>query len=231
MLYKATQAASHSITLKILRWIFLTKLTSPCLFSFPLKDLGMCSQPLAVFSLFFWKILRMRTAGWKCSGNDLGSVQSCAPLPDWWQKGARWWRAEPSSHSIKWLHSMAVIKQPCFTLLWDQVHIAVFFSAQCKIWRKWAFFLLLLLLGLCRHHLNWPTTISLPLPSAFIQISSSITCDSYKWNLQLFCPLADFCSHRSRACLSFEASCLKSVFGCSFHFWTCSLVQGFIFFW
>lgn len=111
MLYKATQAASHSITFKILSWIFLTKLTSPCLFFSlsPLKDLGMCSQPLAVLSLFFWKILCMRIAGWKCSGNDLGSVQGCAPLLQCWQKGARWRRAEPLlvalNDSTAWLSS------------------------------------------------------------------------------------------------------------------------------
>lgn len=58
--------------------------------------------------------------------------------------------------------------------------MGVLFCMQCKIWWKCAFFLLLLLLGLCQHHLSWPTTVSLSFPSALMWISSSITCHSSK---------------------------------------------------
>lgn len=70
----------------------------------------------------------------------------------------------------------------------------VFFCVQCQIWWKCAFLLLLLLLGLCQHHLSWPSTVSLSFASALMWISSSITCDSSKCSVQPLCWLADFCS-------------------------------------
>lgn len=87
MLYEAIWAASRSITLKTFSWIFL-KLIFPCLSLSPKKDPGLCSQPLGVLSLFFWKILLLRRAGWKGSGQSPSSVPGCAPL---WE-GSGWFR-------------------------------------------------------------------------------------------------------------------------------------------
>lgn len=77
----------------------------------------------------------------------------------------------------------------------------VSFCVQCKNWWKCVFFLLLLLLVLCQHHLSWSPTVSLSLPSVLMWISSSITCDSSKCSP---CADWDFCPQHRSAHLSFE---------------------------
>lgn len=222
MLYKAAQIASHSITLKILSWIFLTKLTSPFLFPFPPK------RPRAVFPATCCPLFILLKD--PARENSRMEVLRTWPrtlyqaVPLFLGDGRRVQDGEELNLVLMALNnSTAWLSSSSHAFLWDQVCMGVFFSVQCKIWWKWAFFRVMQTPLQLTYHVS--------LPSALMQISSSITCDSYKWNLQLFCQLADFCSHRSSAQLSFEASCLKSLFGYSFKFWTHSLVQAFIFFW
>lgn len=129
----------------------------------------------------------------------------CAPLwkgPGWLQKGSGGWR-------LKLLLTAAFDDSPAWlplnsrAVLCSESRDCVFFCVQCKIWWKRASFLLLLL-GLCQHHLSWPTSISLSFPSALTRISSPITCDSRKCSAQPWCRLAGFCSQRSSAPLNLK---------------------------
>lgn len=130
----------------------------------------------------------------------------CPSLEGPWvaAEGFRRVKTEAAAHSsIWWLPSVAATEQPCRALLWEQGLHRVFFCVQCKIWWKRASFLLLLL-GLCQHHLSWPTSISLSFPSALTRISSPITCDSCKCSTQPWCRLAGFCSQRGSAPLNLK---------------------------
>lgn len=189
-------AASRSLTLKIFSWIFL-KLIFPCLSL--KKDPGLCSQPLGVLSLFFWKILFMRIAGWKGPGQDPSSARLCP------SQGGPWVAQEGSDlelllTAVWWLPVWLSLNSQALLCFENRDCRAVFFCVQCQIWWKCVFFLLLLLLlGLCQHHLSWPTTVSLSFPSALMWISSSITCDCSKCSVQPLCWLADFGSQAPSA--------------------------------